>query len=247
MKIAIHSDLHMEFWRLSPEFLSNQDFDILILAGDITTSKKFMYHLKDIRDLVPVEKPIIFVPGNHDYYGTSIEDGREHFKYVCDFLKINYLDRSIFEFGGYRFIGVTGWSTMDSVSYTDEIGLIGLKSQISDFGYITKHTPWKMVQEGKKDKEFVQHVINDHSIVISHFCPIVSGFTGRFPISNLTNYFYNDWSEIFERNNHLLHVYGHTHSNICQRVDGIRCISNQRGYPSEENYTNYNPNFIIEI
>ena len=41
-------------------------------------------------------------------------------------------------------------------------------------------------------------------------------------------------------------VYGHTHFNADQIIEGVRVCSNQRGYPGQESKT-YRPNYVVEV
>jgi predicted phosphodiesterase len=58
-------------------------------------------------------------------------------------------------------------------------------------------------------------------------------------------YFVSNDDLILERLPPDLLVFGHTHCNYNKMVNGIKCVSNQFGYGHE--YTNYDPNMIIEI
>lgn len=81
-KIAYCSDLHLEFGRLNIEL---PDADILLLAGDIYVNYLFNKHdsTDDVIDffteISKKYKNIIYVPGNHEYYDSSI------FTLDCDF------------------------------------------------------------------------------------------------------------------------------------------------------------------
>jgi len=57
MKVALHSDLHLEGNRLPKDFLTNHDFDVLVLAGDIVSTKTFM-RLADIKEVCPTNTNI---------------------------------------------------------------------------------------------------------------------------------------------------------------------------------------------
>ena len=74
MKIAICSDIHLEFGSLP--LLNNAGADVLVLAGDIMMAKhsinlerslnyhKFFEHVSKEFDYV------IYVPGNHEHYSN---------------------------------------------------------------------------------------------------------------------------------------------------------------------------------
>lgn len=84
MKIAIVSDLHWESEQISP--LDTTDFDVLVVAGDALGGH-------DQRDPIEVlgqwvsDKPIVFVPGNHEFECRDIRSAVARLKSsaACNF------------------------------------------------------------------------------------------------------------------------------------------------------------------
>ena len=77
MKIQIASDLHLENWQRDLpqpvyQFDSDRHRDLLILAGDITTGSR-QWGMPFIRRELDIS-PVIFVPGNHEYYHATKQD-----------------------------------------------------------------------------------------------------------------------------------------------------------------------------
>lgn len=64
MKLHILSDLHLEFSAFDPPAT---DADVIVLADDIDKGNKGVYWA---RETFP-DKPILYVPGNHEFYGTQ--------------------------------------------------------------------------------------------------------------------------------------------------------------------------------
>lgn len=73
MKLRLLSDLHNEFQVLN---LKQQDEDILIAAGDIDLGTKGAEYLLNNFDKIP----IIYVCGNHEYYGYNYFDLNKRFR-----------------------------------------------------------------------------------------------------------------------------------------------------------------------
>ena len=65
MKIHILSDLHTEFAEFSPP---DTDADVVVLAGDIGVG---LGGIEWAASKFP-KVPVIYVPGNHEYYGHDI-------------------------------------------------------------------------------------------------------------------------------------------------------------------------------
>lgn len=251
MKIAIHSDLHFEFCSLSEDMLSNTDFDVLVLAGDIApVGIRLGICFAEIRARVGPTKPILYVAGNHDYYRCNW--GRmasNAIKQICDMNDIIWLNRDSVLIKDVRFSGATGWSTMDSVSGertwdADRDVSYG----IADFRAIDLFDLETMVDEGKQDRIFFENVRKDEykSVFISHFSPLVELGNDKFPVGRMSNYFCNNYADIIYEKTPNLWIYGHTHGNIEKKIYETPCVTNQKGY-NKECEGRYNPNYIIEI
>jgi len=127
MKIQICSDLHLEFGtneNLYTKMVST-DADVLVLAGDISNSGDIIDVLKEIQ--LDSEKKVIFVPGNHDYYGSSRKNLDKMF-YSMSERDIHVLIERDICIGNVCFIGSTGW-------WDGSNGHVGLtvKNALNDF------------------------------------------------------------------------------------------------------------------
>ena len=146
MKIAVCSDLHLEF---APVTLENtENIDVLILSGDILVerdldmydrrqvelgfarNKSVLFHnfFEDISSKFP---HILYVAGNHEHYHGD-------FKYTLNELKrkleiypnIKVLDKETFVLDDVTFIGGTLWTDMNK---EDPITLHAMTRMMNDF------------------------------------------------------------------------------------------------------------------
>ena len=126
MKIAIASDLHLEF---GPIQLDNTEgADVLVLAGDICVAKHFvdgrptyLKHLaKEYRkffDHVAKEfSHVVYIMGNHEHYSGDIAHSYNILKYHLDYGNLHILEKETWTHMGYTFIGGTLWTDMDNES-----------------------------------------------------------------------------------------------------------------------------------
>lgn len=149
MKIAICSDLHLEF---APVTLENTDgAQVLILSGDIIVErdldmydrrqdemgfmtkrgKRFHEFFQDVASKFP---HVIYVAGNHEHYHGD-------FKYTCNELKrklayipnLYVLDRELKVIDGVNFIGSTLWTDFNN---SDPLTLYHMKSMMNDFNCV---------------------------------------------------------------------------------------------------------------
>ena len=133
MKIALASDIHLEF---GPITLDNTEgADVLILAGDICVAKHFvdgkptyLQHLaREYRaffDHVCQEFPhVIYIMGNHEHYSGDVAHTYNTLKTHLDYSNLHILEKETWEHMGYTFIGGTLWTDMNqgdpvTLSYT---------------------------------------------------------------------------------------------------------------------------------
>jgi predicted MPP superfamily phosphohydrolase len=83
MKLAWVSDTHLDYVTddnliTFAESLIVDNPSGIILTGDISNAKKLTYHLSAIEKIV--DRPIYFVLGNHDFYGSGIETTRKNMR-----------------------------------------------------------------------------------------------------------------------------------------------------------------------
>ena len=65
MKIHILNDLHIEFGAFEPP---PTDADVVVLAGDIGVGLEGLHWAQSCFS----DKPVIYVPGNHEFYHHDI-------------------------------------------------------------------------------------------------------------------------------------------------------------------------------
>ena len=148
MKIAIASDVHLEFGPLDLE--NTEGADVLVLSGDICTAREFdttaaaygdMPHSHKAASFVDFFrnasrnfKNVVYVMGNHEHYNYD-------FKYTASDLKknlstyenIHLLDNECKEIEGVTFVGGTMWTDMNK---RDPITLLHMRDMMNDFRII---------------------------------------------------------------------------------------------------------------
>ena len=105
MRLRILSDLHLEFFDGNRE-LPEVEADVVVLAGDIHRKCE---GLAWARHQFP-DTPIIYVPGNHEFYGTCMPLLRDELALEAERLDIELLDNRAVTFNGVRFYGTTLWT-----------------------------------------------------------------------------------------------------------------------------------------
>ena len=120
-KFAWATDIHLDFidgpedvGRVQDEFalpLSNIECDGVFITGDISRSDQVTRHLHILDSLV--DKPIYFILGNHDFYGSDFEATRRSVDEVCSKSKnlkyLTRLDQCVSLTSETALIGHDGW------------------------------------------------------------------------------------------------------------------------------------------
>lgn len=119
MRIAVCSDLHLEFGPLSLE--NNDNADVLVLSGDILVatdltvdnerSQRWHTFMDEVCDRFP---HVVYVMGNHEHYHGDFAKSfgilQEKFRHHEN---LHLLDKDWFHLDGVTFIGGTLWTDMN--------------------------------------------------------------------------------------------------------------------------------------
>ena len=130
MKIQILSDLHLEHGGVVPEH--HPDADVIVLAGDLAPYTEGL--IEQLAEHWSSTPHILYVLGNHEFYGTEIEETRSRLAKECAQAGIHLLDPGMVQIEGIRFIGATLWTDLLLEGKADEIGAhMRVSREISDF------------------------------------------------------------------------------------------------------------------
>jgi Icc-related predicted phosphoesterase len=192
MKLAIGSDLHLEFGDIN---LRNEGVEVLILAGDILNADDLHNHsrekieglaglhggltalggrqveakrYRDFFDRVSREFPhTVVVAGNHEFYGgrwiQNIDDLRSEYAYYPN---VHFLERDMITLGDVVFVGGTLWTDCNKGDPLTGHALYGM---MKDFTVIrhdglgyTKLRPAHTVERHRQTLGYFQTVLDDH-------------------------------------------------------------------------------------
>lgn len=243
MRIRILSDLHLE---VGPAAIRDDvDCDVVVLAGDIDSGTNGLYWAREEFD-----RPVIYVPGNHEYYHHDIVELAPLMRETANRLGIHLLDNEEVTIQGQRFLGTPLWPGLprEPVQRADTAKL--WNARLNDFRCIRAAgaliTPEHMSRWHAGSIRFLKDAINDQApaVVVSHFAPTVSMQNPSFAGDALTSYFQNDLDELIGPGV-ALWVYGHNHHSCDRVVSGTRVVSNQRGCPGES--TGFDPGKTVDI
>ena len=106
MRIQVVSDLHLEFHNPLPPVADG--VDVIVCAGDLAPigTGAVRYAAEEWAEA----RHILYVPGNHEFYGTDIARARNQLTEECYSLDITLLDPDAIVIDDVHFIRATLWT-----------------------------------------------------------------------------------------------------------------------------------------
>lgn len=256
LKLHILSDLHNEFVRggaYQPDDVA-KTADVIILAGDIGKGADGIGWASEAFK----GKTIIYVPGNHEYYGRDIAETQAMMRIMADQTGVKLLDDGEYivgGVGGVRFLGSTLWT--DFMLYGEEFMVTAMteaQQYMNDFrvihyGRLGHFAPTHSVEIHKRSliwlKAKLDESFDGKTVVITHHLPSERSVAERFEGSTLNPCFASGLDALFGKMD--LWIHGHTHDSFDYTANGTRVICNPYGYHRQEVNPAFNRKLIVEI
>jgi predicted phosphodiesterase len=253
MKLNILSDLHLGQGALAAP---DNDADLVILAGDVARPAEAIAWASRM------DKPVLYVPGNHEFYGGSIAGTLAELKGLCEGTRVRVLDDEEAVVAGIRFLGSTLWT--DFLLFGDGEGRTAAVAEalrfMRDYSRIfldearqTLFTPLDSAALFQRHAAWLaDRLAQPHggpTVVITHHAPSPRSIHPRFADSMLNACFVSDLGALLDGSRVRLWVHGHTHDSFDYELNGTRVVCNPRGYAREGVPENpkFDPNFIVDI
>lgn len=246
MKIHLLSDLHNEFSRYEPV---PTDADVVVLAGDIDLKTRGAEWARTAFDV-----PVIYVPGNHEYYKGNLITTREKLLASGDH-RVYVLDRQSVVLQGVRFVGVTGWTNYEATGNV-RLAMWEAEQKMNDFKKIRTGTTFRKtrpldyvelaVQAERWLAAQLAEPFDGPTVVVTHHAPSLRSLSQSHVLDDLPlgAAYANRWEHLCG-SAVAAWLHGHTHEAVDYTLHGTRVVSNPRGYPGED--TGFNPNLVITL
>lgn len=249
----ILSDVHLEFFDKKKvdkliDIMKNKLVEkdtYLMLAGDLcgATNNNLEYFLSNIKNQF---RKIFYVMGNHEFYNTSLLDGKKLIRDKINILNndnnnIILLDNETYflEEENTVIIGSTLWSDLsynESLDLYDVNNISTAKRYLNDFNYINEYTPQDYQKEFEKSKSFIQNKINENRnrniIVLTHHMPSYKLIDSKYKGMSMNRCFASKLDDLFD-DSIICWIYGHTHKPNDIVINNIRFKCNSIGYIGE--------------
>jgi len=280
-RLWVLSDLHQEFTRdptygthpltkFDPAAQPPTSFDVVVLAGDIEVP--LTRSLDWAAERFP-GVPVIYVPGNHDFYNDAgdrdqftiaemMDAGRDH----AARLGIHLLMDDTAVIGGTRFVGATLWTDFATVGQgswkarqAQAVGRDGMndyrrikRESTAHPGRRKRLRPMDTIARHRRSRAFIEETLqSEHqgsTVVVTHHAPLPQSLgEGE---KKLAFCYASNLSLLFEEvPQPAAWIHGHIHHAVDYRHGETRIISNPRGYMFEPDHADngFRPDLIVEI
>jgi predicted phosphodiesterase len=246
MKLNVLSDLHLSLGALA---LPANDADAVILAGDIARPKEA------IAWAAGFAKPVLYVPGNHEFYGGSVAGTVDELKRLSAGTNVRVLDNDEAIIGGVRFLGTTLWTDFMLFGAGEKRVAAMREAQrlMRDFRRISlgdaPFTPEASAALFARDAAWLERTLaQPHAgptVVITHHAPSRNSIHPRFADSLMSAAFVSAAERLIDGSRACLWIHGHTHDSFDYFVNGTRVLCNPRGYAKDG--VNENPSFDPDL
>jgi len=245
LRLHILSDLHLSCGALE---VPRHDADVVILAGDVARPREA------IAWAAGLGKPVIFVAGNHEFYGGSIAGTPEALRRAALGTAVRVLDCGEAFIGGVRFLGATLWTDFllcGAGKGRDEAmreALLRMRDftriRLSDDGP-APFMPADSAELFRAHAAWLERSLAEPhdgpTVVVTHHAPSPGSIHPRFAGSPLNACFVSDAERLLDGSRAALWVHGHTHDSHDYVRNGTRVVCNPRGY--SRSGVNENPRF----
>jgi hypothetical protein len=130
MKIALASDVHLEFGHLELNNVDNAD--VLVLSGDICVASKFGPNYdRFFQDASRLFKNVVYIMGNHEHYDGDFAKSESILRAALErYSNVHFLEKEIVKIDDVTFIGGTLWTDMNK---EDPLTMYHVQRRMNDF------------------------------------------------------------------------------------------------------------------
>lgn len=246
-KALVISDIHLEYAKkLDIPVIDGVKF--LILAGDIGSYRE---HLDFIRDCA-TKYTVIYVLGNHEFYGYTLKEVRDFWKSV-EIENFYFLDNSSVVVDGIEFIGSTLWVDFNR---RNPRTMVSASVDITDFRKIYNATADEYITVDEIYNEFEmaynylkEAIYNDNGltkVLVTHYAFSHESVhpSYRDHESDLRmNHMYASNLDYFVGNSLVnVAIHGHMHTSSDYMLGDVHVVCEPVGYPDA-----VNPEFNFKV
>ncbi len=255
MRLQIFSDLHADVAPIKPIKVA-PDVDAVVVAGDTCEGAERAF--ASLRQIVPMQVPIVAVLGNHEYYRRCLPDELAQAHTVAPLYGVHLLENDCIFLGGVRFVGATLWT--DYALYGEAslpLAMQAARDGLNDHRRISwqKQPEWQRFrpQEAlllhRQSRAYIMaKLAQPHegpTVVVTHHAPHPRSLHPRYAADLLSAAFVSDLTAVIDAGGPALWVHGHVHTSFDYLVGATRIICNPHGYGHEN--PAFDPALVVEV
>jgi Icc-related predicted phosphoesterase len=252
VKLLVLSDLHIEFGDFRP---AETGADVVILAGDIW---HWAHGLRWAKEQFPTQ-PMIYVLGNHEFYGHEFHDVVAACRQAAAETGIHFLENDVVVLDGVRFLGAALWTDFALYGERDR-SMAHARAMMNDFQEIQirdektgqrRFAPSDFLPLHQVSRAFLEAELakpfSGKTVVVTHYLPSPHSIAAQYAGDPLTPCFCSDLTALIEAAQPDLWVHGHTHDSFDYRIQHTRVLCNPRGYYPRELNPKFRPDLVVEV
>lgn len=248
MRLHILSDLHLEF---APFVPAATTADVVVCAGDVHTGKNGLRWLRETFE----EVPVVYVLGNHEFYGQKIPKLTDDLKREADGTNVRILENEDITIDGVAFLGATLWTDF-ALNGNPEMAALHAQMHMTDFRRIRMTPTYRRFRPSDAKRYFASsfdwllrrtgELTGTKFVVVTHHAPSPQSVPERLKTDALSSAYASNLDAFIESCGAAARVHGHIHSPVNYQIGRTRVVSNPRGYP-DERVIGFDPACLITV
>ncbi|TLX16629.1 metallophosphoesterase [Rhizobium sp. MHM7A] len=259
--IDLELSVHMEIWHISDLHFSEQQIadafshgvipkaDIAVVVGDV--SDRMEDSLAWCAKVIRPHMPVIYVPGNHDFYFVDLTETSARARKLAAKLGIYYLDGDTVLVDGVRFIGATFWSDLELDAV--ENGRLCPVKMGDNLHRARMGSDYKKIYSDRRNSRFVTPEVtralhfeqkryigrmlarthDGPTVVATHFAIHEKSANPLYRYTPTSHCYLSDQDRLIAQFSPTLWLHGHVHDCYEYDIHGTRVACNPGGYAHE--------------
>jgi Icc-related predicted phosphoesterase len=242
LRLLIASDLHLEFHpdggRALLASLDLRAADAVAVTGDLCNAATLLGSLTLLCQACPL--PVLFVPGNHEYYGSSFDAVNAQLQAAQAALpNLTLLNNRVLTLAGRRIVGTPLW-------FPDGPDHAAYEGRVNDFRVIQGFKPAVYAAHAEA-RRFLEAELQPGDIVLTHHLPSPRSVSPRFAGDPVNRFFVSPMDALIEQRQPALWAHGHTHDSADYTLGRTRIVCNPFGYVGRELNPAWDPAKVVEL
>lgn len=262
MRLRILSDLHLDSGL--PD-LPEIEADVVVLAGDTAEGTR---GVEWAREQFP-ETPVVYVPGNHEYYGHSFPDLVHELRRAAEGSLVHVLEQETLTLGGVEFLGCTLWTDQNLWEQPEFCAKL-LERTLNDYHRIRSGVTGKLLRASEtreahfRARRWLEEACasppKGPRVIVTHHAPSprsipLEEWRAAKDLHHPSNAGLNllirsgyasQMDDQVGRSGACLWVHGHIHEPVNYPLGKSQVLSNPRGYDWKQQ-THFRPDSVFEI